>query len=639
MRDICQMLGKAQSKMLSCVDLKDAFHSLKLMNKAKDYCGITPYFGSHHYRYEVMPMGLSISPCKWIQYIGFVMEKLPHPQNYIAIMNDLLVHSLVKDHMSRILDMLKALIEHGLKLSPKKCQFFKDELVYMGNIFKVTQDNITITPIKTRQEAILKTPPPTTPKECKSFCGVVNYVSLFCPHLQSLLAPIYDLTRKGKPFVWTRTHMENFMKIKKLMASPPVLTLPTSNGRYILYSDTSKTHAGSALWQIQKGKPRLIGYGSKSLPKACANYGITELEMTGLMYNMLTWKYWLGKKDFDAAVDHQAIPHIMKAKHPPTTDRIARLLFGLNAFTFHLYYVKGKDMILCDFLSRVAADGGDPMDLVPVAFNGMSIIQDRNNHLEEYQIMTRNQRVTAGMSAPPPVHGANKAVNANLKPERHALTPSGQLALQGQNPLSKKTSDTTRSMTPMLTPSGKAQAVINHKTTTESRSQIAQKECLTQPINKDSLTQRNADKDSNPKTLALTPRINMPLGQLGPMPLVNVPSQEVIKAGRDLEPAPEIDPNLEVPIQEAQIEALFRAPEPGDFALPPTLSEHAKGKHMVAQNLPKQSEIDKLLKQLNRKVLNQTRYPSSFKDLEAAYCNSAAFRHLSIPQVQQTAKQ
>ena len=60
MRDICQMLGKAQSKILSCVDLKDAFHSLKLTDRAKDFCGILPYFGSHHYRYEVMPMGLSI---------------------------------------------------------------------------------------------------------------------------------------------------------------------------------------------------------------------------------------------------------------------------------------------------------------------------------------------------------------------------------------------------------------------------------------------------------------------------------------------------------------------------------------------------------------------------------------------------
>ena len=40
-------------------------------------------------------------------------------------------------------------------------------------------------------------------------------------------------------------------------------------------------------------------------------------------------------------------------------------------------------MILCDFLSRVAADGGDPMDLVPVAFNGMSIMHERYNHMGE----------------------------------------------------------------------------------------------------------------------------------------------------------------------------------------------------------------------------------------------------------------
>ena len=110
-------------------------------------------------------------------------------------------------------------------------------------------------------------------------------------------------------------------------------------------------------------------------------------------------------------------------------------------------------MILCDFLSRVAADGGDPMDLVPVAFNGMSIIQDRNNHLEEYQIMTRNQRVTAGMSAPPPVHGANKAVNPNLKPERHCTnSPQVNWPSKVNTPLSKKTSDTTRSLTPHLNP-------------------------------------------------------------------------------------------------------------------------------------------------------------------------------------------
>ena len=265
LRDIYQMLGKSHSEILSCVDLKDAFHSLRLTDRAKDYCGILPYFGSPHYRYEVMPMGLSISPCKWIQYIGFVMERLPHPQNYIAIMDDLLVHSKRKTHMDRITDMLKALIAHGLKLSPKKCQFFMQELTYMGNIFRVTSKGILISPIKSRVKAILKTPAPITPKQCKSFCGVVNYLSIFCPHLQKWLAPIYDLTRKGRPFVWTKFHQQSFETIKKQMASAPVLSLPDGRGRYCLYSDTSKTHTGSALWQFQYGRSRLIAYTSKSL--------------------------------------------------------------------------------------------------------------------------------------------------------------------------------------------------------------------------------------------------------------------------------------------------------------------------------------------------------------------------------------
>ena len=48
--------------------------------------------------------------------------------------------------MARIADLLKALVKHGLKLSPKKCQFFRTELVYMGNVFKVEKGKFVITP-------------------------------------------------------------------------------------------------------------------------------------------------------------------------------------------------------------------------------------------------------------------------------------------------------------------------------------------------------------------------------------------------------------------------------------------------------------------------------------------------------------
>ena len=140
-----------------------------------------------------------------------------------------------------------------------------------------------------------------------------------------------------------------------MLMKPPILHLPRPTGRFILYCDTSKTHTGSSLWQVQDGKPRLLGYVSKSLPEACKNYSVTELEMTGLVINIYLWKHLLLRVEFDCTVDHRALPYIMKSKNLPATGRIIRLLELLSGYCFNLYYVKGKD-ILCDYLSRIAID-------------------------------------------------------------------------------------------------------------------------------------------------------------------------------------------------------------------------------------------------------------------------------------------
>ena len=58
------------------------------------------------------------------------------------------------------------------------------------------------------------------------------------------------------------------------MINPPILYLPKPGGRFILYCDSSRTHTGSSLWQVQEGKPRLIGYASKSLPAPALNYSV-----------------------------------------------------------------------------------------------------------------------------------------------------------------------------------------------------------------------------------------------------------------------------------------------------------------------------------------------------------------------------
>ena len=100
-------------------------------------------------------------------------------------------------------------------------------------------------PLRSRLEAIQKLQPP---KGCRSFAGVVNFLSMFCPELQKLLKPIYDLTRKRKPFYWGNEQQDSFEEIKCRLMTPPVLHMPHKTERFHLYSDTIKFTTGSALY-------------------------------------------------------------------------------------------------------------------------------------------------------------------------------------------------------------------------------------------------------------------------------------------------------------------------------------------------------------------------------------------------------
>ena len=215
-------------------------------------------------------------------------------------------------------------------------------------------------------EAIQKLEPPTTTKGHRSFVGMVNFVSIFCPELQKLLKPIYNLTRKGRQFIWVEEQQKAFDKIKHRLQRPPVLHLPDRHGQFQIYSDTSKFATGNVLYQIQNGQSRLIAYVSKRMPEAAENYSITELEM--MATNTMTFSHLLKRVDCDTVVDHLAITCIMRSKAEHTTTRIKRLIELLNPYSFNLYYIKGKDMVLSDFLSRQQTDDSNPHEIIPISF-------------------------------------------------------------------------------------------------------------------------------------------------------------------------------------------------------------------------------------------------------------------------------
>ena len=144
--------------------------------------------------------------------------------------------------------------------------------------------------------------------------------------------------------------------------------------------------------------------------------------MCGLVINIASFAHLLRKVDFDAVVGHVAIMNIMRSKVEPAT-RIKRLLEVLSSYSFNLYYIKGKDMILSDFLLRQNVDDSNPCEIIPISFNRRRVLQDKYYNLEganeRYMIQTRSQMKASGVQLPE-VHGSRKGLDPHKIPEKQS---------------------------------------------------------------------------------------------------------------------------------------------------------------------------------------------------------------------------
>ena len=184
-KDTLSVLGSSRYEVLSVLDLKDAFHSLRVSENSKKYCKILPYFGSTSYLYPRMLLRLNMSPSIWQSYINAILDCLQSKKYCEAIMDDLLLFTPLKNsHITKLEILLKALLKTGLKIFPKKCQLFGTNLHYMADEIFIQNKRVCIKPLRSRLEAIQKLQPPTTVKGCRCLAGMVNFLSMFCPELQ-----------------------------------------------------------------------------------------------------------------------------------------------------------------------------------------------------------------------------------------------------------------------------------------------------------------------------------------------------------------------------------------------------------------------------------------------------------------------
>ena len=165
------------------------------------------------------------------------------------------------------------------------------------------------------------------------------------------MIPIYDLQKKAKKFKWTDEAKKAFNEIKKLLVSLPVLKAHTLDGLFRLESDTLRDGVGGTLLQKQGDKWVVTGYHSKRLPKSAKNFGVAELELTGLLVNIHSFMQLLHNRYFEVLVDHKVIEYMIKSKTESPTTRLKTLLLKLSEYTIELKYQKGSEMHTSDALS------------------------------------------------------------------------------------------------------------------------------------------------------------------------------------------------------------------------------------------------------------------------------------------------
>ena len=172
---------------------------------------------------------------------------------------------------------------------------------------------------------------------------------MFLPKISDLLKPLHELTKKGTKFRWEDRHQDSFDRLKVLLKEAPTLATPRKQGKFVLMVDSSKNSVGSALYQYQDNKLKLLGYYSRALPAAAARYSVSEVKGLGLTYAMEAFQNLLKGNYFDAIVDHSALIHIVKSKHEPPTMRLKTIVEKLSGYTFQLKFCPGSQLKLPDF--------------------------------------------------------------------------------------------------------------------------------------------------------------------------------------------------------------------------------------------------------------------------------------------------
>jgi hypothetical protein len=257
--DALERLGRSDAKCVSIIDLKEAYHTIKIDPDSQYLTGVSAYTGSSQYQYTRLSMGMTVSGARFVEHLNKVINEIPDSQTFVTpIIDDLLLYSPDEEtHLRDLETVLTKLEEHGLKASPSKTHICIKKATYMGYSLEYdSNDRLTLKIERSKVEAITNLPRPTSVRKVRSLLGMLQYLSKFIKDMNIHLVPLFKLTKKNEKFKWGPDQDTAFKAIKQIISTEPVLNLPVRNGIYILETDASKKGIGGVLKQIQNGEEK-----------------------------------------------------------------------------------------------------------------------------------------------------------------------------------------------------------------------------------------------------------------------------------------------------------------------------------------------------------------------------------------------
>jgi len=329
----------SEARMFSAIDISSAYYQCELEENAKRYTAFSTRRG--HYEFNRMPFGLAGAPFTFQRLMHTVLKN----ENWLTCLiylDDVLIFSKdFKEHVERLRIILSKIEKSGLKLSPLKCNFFMQEISYLGHL--VTSEGLK--PDPTKIETIKKWPQPKTIKDLRSFLGFANYYRKFISSY-SLLSAILESLMKGHEkksnlaLCWTEKHQKAFVELKDHLCSAPCLAYPRKDCQFILDTDASHSAIGCVLSQIQDGNERVIAYGSRKLTETETKYCVTRKELLSVYYFVCHFKQFLLGRRFKIRTDHKALKWMLNWEKPNTTQ-YCTWIAELEIFDFEIEHRSG----------------------------------------------------------------------------------------------------------------------------------------------------------------------------------------------------------------------------------------------------------------------------------------------------------